>query len=156
MRTLQIDKVIQEIIQYYGKSREHLLPILQEIVSQKGYLTEEIIRSIAEEMNMSPNEIYSVATFYSFINIKPAGKYVIRICKTISCDLAGKDEIIKALEKELRIKIGSTTDDRKFTLETTNCIGMCDQGPAMLINDALYSGLDLKKAVKIIREYKNK
>jgi len=106
-------------------------------------------------MGLSSNEIYSVASFYSFINTKPVGKYVIRICKTISCDLAGKNEIIEALEKHLKIQLGSTTDDKMFTLETTNCIGMCDQGPAMLINDKVYTKLDAKKAVEIINEYKS-
>ncbi|EKE02264.1 MAG: hypothetical protein ACD_20C00406G0009 [uncultured bacterium] len=156
MKAVQVDKDVREIVQKCGHTREYLIPILQELVAKKGYLTEELIRDVAHEMAISPNEVYSVATFYSFINTKPTGKYVIRICKTISCDLAGKDEIIKALEKELRVKLGSTTDDRLFTLEVTSCIGMCDQGPAMLVNDAVYSKIDSKKAVEIVKEYKNK
>ena len=156
MGTVQVDKEVLAVVEKHGKKREYLIPILQELVERKSYLTEELIRDVAHEMSLSPNEVYSVATFYSFINTRAKGKYVVRICKTISCDLTGKDEIIKALEKELRIKVGNTTDDRLFTLETTNCIGMCDYGPAMLVNDDVYKKLDSKKAVEIIREYKTR
>jgi len=156
MKTLKIDKVILEVVNSYGKKKEYLLAILQDIVKKKGYLTEDSILNVAQELKISPNEVYSVATFYSFIKTKPVGKYVIRVCNTISCDLAGKDAIIDAIVNELRISVGSTTSDQLFTLELTNCIGMCDQGPAMLINDTVYSKLDPNKAVEIIREYKNK
>ncbi len=156
MKTFEIDRDVMEIAGRYQKAKEYLLPILQELVGKKGYLTEKIIRDVAKEMNISPNEVYGVATFYSFIKTKPTGKYVIRICQTIGCDLAGKDELIKALEKELRVKCSGTTDDMMFTLEKTNCIGMCDQGPAMLINDEVYARMDSKKAVELVKEYKAK
>lgn len=156
MKTIEIDKDVQEVACKFNKSKENLLPILQELVSKKGYISEKITRDLAHEMNISPNEIYSVASFYSFIKTKPVGKYVIKICKTISCDLAGKADVIKALEKELGINCGETTEDKLFTLETTNCIGMCDQGPALLINDTVYTKMDSKKAVELIKEYKTK
>lgn len=156
MKTIQVEKQVQEVVRKHGTSRESLLPILQELVEKKSYLTEDIMRDVAIEMDLSPNEVYSVATFYAFIKTKPTGKFVIRICHTISCDLQGKEEIIRALEKELRVKLGGTTDDQKFTLETTPCIGMCDKGPAMLINDEVYTQLDSKKAVELIREYKQR
>ncbi len=156
MKTLELDREVVEISGKYGKSKENLPGILQELVAKKGYLTEKTVRDLAKDMDISANEVYSVATFYSFIKTKPTGKYVIRICQTISCELAGKEEIVKALEKELRIKCGDTTDDMLFTLERTNCIGMCDQGPAMLLNDEVYTKMDSKKAVELIREYKSK
>lgn len=156
MKTIEVDKTVCEVVQKHGKKREYLLAILQELVDKKKYLTEQNIRDVAIVMNISANEVYSVATFYSFINTKPAGKYVIRICNTISCELAGKEELIKALEKELRIQVGGTTDDLKFSLLTTACMGMCDKAPAMLVNDEVYTSLDTKKAIEIIREYKAK
>ena len=156
MRTLEIDKDVIEISNKYEKAKKYLLPVLQDLVTKKGYLTEKLVRDVGREMNISPNEVYSVATFYSFINTKPTGKYVIRICKTIGCDLAGKDEIIKAFEEELKIKLGETTVDMLFTLESTNCIGMCDQGPAMLINDEVYTKMTPEKVVELIREYKTR
>lgn len=155
MKTLEICKDIQEIVNKHGNNREALMPVLQEVVEKKKYLTKELVIDVAKAMNLSPNEVYSVATFYSFLSVQPKGKFVVRVCKTISCDMAGKDEIIKAIERELNVKLGETTQDNNFTLETTNCIGMCDQGPAMLINDDVYTKLDPNKAVEIIRKYKN-
>lgn len=136
--------------------KENLLEILRDLVAEKGYLTEKTIRDLAQEMGISANEVYSVATFYSFIKTQPAGKYIIRVCQTISCDLAGKDELIKSLEKELGIKCGETTEDKMFTLETTNCVGLCDQGPALLVNNEMYTKMDSKKAVELIKEYRLK
>ena len=156
MKTFEIDKDVIEISNKYEKAKKYLLPVLQDLVTKKGYLTEKLVRDVGREMNISPNEVYSVATFYSFINTKPIGKYVIRICKTIGCDLAGKDEIIKAFEEELKIKFGETTVDMLFTLKATNCIGMCDQGPAMLINDEVYTKMTPEKVVELIREYKTR
>lgn len=156
MKTVEVNKDVKETVLKYEKRREMLVPILQELVEKRKYLTESIIRDVAIEMNISPSEVYSVATFYAFINVKPTGKYVIRVCHTISCDLAGKDELIKALEKELRVKVGETTDDMIFTLDTTPCIGMCDQGPALLVNDDVFTKLDAKKAIEIINEYRIK
>jgi len=156
MKTLEVDRDVVEITNKYQKSKEYLLPVLQDLVAKKGYLTKEIVRNVAKEMDISPNEVYGVATFYSFIKTKPTGKYVIRICQTISCDLAGKDELIRTLEKELGVNCGETTQDMLFTLETTNCIGMCDQGPAMLVNDDVYTKMDSKKIVEVIKEYRVK
>ncbi len=146
---------INKIIEKYHHSHTDLLPILEEIVELNGYLTEEMMRDTAKKLSMSPNEVYAVATFYSFINIKPTGRYVIRVCKTISCQLSDKNEIIKAIKDELNIKVGLTTKDKLFTLNTTDCIGMCDKGPSMLINDEVYHSLNPEKVVSIIREYKN-
>ena len=101
MKTIDLDNDVIEISNKYGKSKESLLPILNDLVAKKGYLTEKTVRDLAYHTGISANEIYSVATFYSFIKTKPTGKYIIRICRTISCDLAGKDELIKAIEKEL-------------------------------------------------------
>ncbi len=145
---------INKIVEKYNYSHIELLSILEEVVDANGYLTEEMVKDLAKQLSISANEIYAVATFYSFINIKPTGKYVIRVCKTISCQLAGKNEIIKAIEDELNIKMGATTKDKLFTLKTTDCIGMCDKGPSMLIDDEVYHSLNPEKVVSTIREYK--
>lgn len=156
MITMEVGKDVREIVQKYDYRRDYLLAIIKEVVDRKKYLTEALVKEIAIEMDISATEVFSVASFYYFINTKPVGKYIIRICKTISCELAGKNEIIKALEKELRIKVGQTTYDQKFTLETTSCLGLCYEGPVMLVNDEPYSKLDPQKALEIIREYNKK
>ncbi|MGB9770638.1 MAG: NADH-quinone oxidoreductase subunit NuoE [Candidatus Kapaibacteriota bacterium] len=138
------------LVEKYGNGRENLLPILQDIQRKFGFISDFAMQEIAHKLNIHPVEVYGVVTFYSFLSTEPKGKYVIRLCKTISCDLAGKDAIANTLERELGMKFGETSPDRKFTLEYCHCIGMCDQGPAMLINEEVHTKLTPSKVIEII------
>lgn len=132
------------------------MPILQDIVAVKQYLEPSDIAMVAEELDLSAADVYGTATFYTFLDTVPRGKNVIRVCKTISCYMSGKDEIINALEKVLNIKVGETTLDKQFTLLTANCMGWCHKGPVMLINDDVYHSLTPETAVEIVQQYKEK
>ena len=90
-------------------------------------------------------EVYSVVTFYAFLKAEKLGKFVIRLCRTISCDMQDKDKVARQLENELGIRFGQTTPDGKFTLEWANCLGMCDQGPALLVNDQVFTHVDVRQ-----------
>ena len=151
-----VTEIIEKQIKKYGKKREALMPVLQSIVEKKHYLTEDSMLEVAKNLEISAAEVYGTASFYSFLDIKERGEFVIRICKSITCDMKGKNEIIKALENKLKIKFGETTPDKKFSLLLTNCIGWCDKSPAMLINDEVYTELTPQKAVKIIQDYYKK
>lgn len=147
------DLLIKNLVKEHGKSRNSLMPILQGVVQQERMLSEEAMLTIAEELDLSSAEVYGTASFYTFLDTVPRGKNVIRICKTITCHMKGKDEIINALEKELNIKVGETTSDKKFTLLSANCLGWCHKGPVMLVNDDVYPSLTVDKALDIIHEY---
>jgi len=111
------------------------------------------MQEIATALDISSADVYGTASFYSFLDLKEMGKNIIRICKTISCDLKNKDEIIAAIEDKLKIKLGETTPDKKFSFLATNCLGWCHKAPAMLINDKAYTELTPEKAVEAINEY---
>ncbi|MBP7462920.1 MAG: NADH-quinone oxidoreductase subunit NuoE [Bacteroidales bacterium] len=149
----EVKTIIKEKLGKFGATREALMPILQAIVQEKNYLTEEDMVEVAEALDLSAADVYGTATFYTFLDIKPCGKYVIRVCKTISCHMSGKDEIIKTLQDTLKINVGETSADRKFTLLTANCMGWCHKGPVMLVNDEVYPELTPDKAIKIVQEY---
>lgn len=136
-----------------GTEREQLLPLLEAIDREFHFLDEIVINEVAKIFNLSQTEVYSIASFYHLLNTKPSGTYVIRLCRTIGCDLQGKDNIVKALEAELGIKVGETTPDRKYSLQFANCMGMCDAGPAMLVNSDLHANLTPSRAVDIIHRY---
>ena len=140
----------------YGRSREGLIPILQGVVQEERYISSEAMTEIARELDMSAAKVYGTATFYSFLDTQPRGKFVIRVCKTISCAMKGKNLIIQELEDMLKIKVGETTSNRKFSLLETNCLGWCHKGPAMLINDEAYTELTPEKVREIINEYMKK
>lgn len=152
---MDIQKIISEVTQQYGIERWALLPVLQAIVKEKNYLDDEDMVAVAKALDLSAAEVFGTASFYTFLDTEPRGKYVIRVCKTISCYMAGKDEIIHGLEKVLKIKVGETTVDRKFTLLTVNCLGWCHKGPVMLVNDEVYPELTPQKAVEIVQNCKN-
>lgn len=151
----ELKQQIKSLVQKYGKDSEAILPILQNIVRVNGFLSQEAMVEVARELDMSAAQVFGTASFYSFLTTKPLGKYVIRLCKTITCSMHGKGQVLKALEEVLKVKLGETTHDRKFTLLETNCLGQCHKGPAMLINNKPYTELTPEKVRIIIENYRN-
>lgn len=139
----------------YGRDRQALMPILQEVQAQHSYISEAAMQLIGETLDMPPGEIYGVVSFYSFLNSEPKGQFVIRLCRTISCDMAGKDSVARQLENELGIHFNETTPDGLFTLEWANCMGMCDQGPAMMVNDQIFTKVTADKVNGIIEQFRS-
>ncbi len=142
--------LVQQISAKYGNKRTSLLPILQDIIKEKNYLTSEAMTEVARALDISAAEVYGTASFYSFLETKADGKNKIYICKSITCDMKDKNKIIEAAERTLKIKLGETTPDKQFSLFETNCLGLCDVGPAMLINDDYYTKLTPLKIQTII------
>lgn len=148
--------IVKSLAEKHGRVHSSLLPILQGIVAEENYLSEEAMIEVAEELNVSAAQVYGTATFYHFLGIKPQGQYVIRICKTISCSMKGKLQVLEEIERSLKIKVGETTPDKKFTLLETNCLGQCHEAPAMLINDVPYTGLTPERVRSILEDYSQK
>jgi NADH:ubiquinone oxidoreductase subunit E len=145
--------LIKELAEKHGRKRDSLIPILQGLMEDKNYLTDESMVLVAKELDISAADVYGTATFYTFMDTEVRGKFVIRICKTISCSMKGKIEVLHTIEDTLKIKVGETTSDRKFSLLETNCIGWCHKAPAMLINDTPYTELTPQKVTEILQEY---
>jgi len=152
----QSENLVRELTDKHGRSRQSLIPILQGIVERYNYLTDEAMVEVAKELDISAAEVYGTASFYTFLDTKVRGKYVIRVCKTITCSMKGKGDIIQTLEDMLKIKVGETTSDRMFSLLETNCIGWCHKAPAILINEMPYTELTPEKIVEIIKGYMQK
>lgn len=150
MLTEEIEKYINE----YGKSRSALLPVLQAIQRKYSHIGDFAQQEVARMLDIHPVEVYSVISFYSFLHIKPRGRNIVRLCRTIVCDMAGKKNVEEAITRELGINFGETTRDKRITLEYTNCLGMCDVGPSMIVNERVHTKLDPVKAVKILNEIK--
>lgn len=152
----QVGNLVKELSDKHGRERSSLMPILQGIVEKHNYLTDEAMVEVAKELDISAAEVYGTASFYTFLDTSVRGKYVIRVCKTITCSMKGKGEIIQTIEDMLKIKVGETTSDRQFSLIETNCIGWCHKAPAILINEMPYTELTPEKVVEIIKGYMQK
>ena len=152
----QVGNLVKELSDKHGRARESLMPILQGIVEKHNYLTDEAMVEVAKELDISAAEVYGTASFYTFLDTSVRGKYVVRVCRTITCAMKGKNEIIQILEDMLKIKVGETTADKMFSLIETNCIGWCHKAPAILINEMPYTELTPEKTVEIIKSYMRK
>ena len=148
--------LVKKLSDKHGRTRDSLLPILQGIVERFNYLTDEAMVEVAKELDISAADVYGTASFYTFLDTSVRGKYVIRVCKTITCSMKGKSDIIHTIEDMLKIKVGETTSDKLFSLIETNCIGWCHKAPAILINDMPYTELTPEKVGEIIKGYMHK
>lgn len=148
-----VHDLIIELADTHGRTRDKLLPIIQGVIEKEKYLSEHSMVDIARELDLPAAEVYGTATFYSFIETRKMGEYIIRVCKTITCSMKGKNQILLAIKDLLNINVGETTPDRRFSLLETNCLGWCHKAPAMLINDEVYTELTPEKVREILNEY---
>ncbi len=151
-----VNEFIKNLADLQGRERNNLLPILQGVVEREKYLSESSMIAIARELDLSAAEVFGTATFYSFLEHKKMGKYVIRVCKTISCSMKGSNQVLLTIQDMLKISIGETTSDGVFSLVQTNCLGFCHKAPAILINNDVYSELTPEKVREILTIYLNK
>ncbi len=150
----RIQYSVTDMADKHGRSREALLPILQDIYQAKHVISDEDMVNVARELDISAAHVYGTATFYSFLETRQSGKYIIRLCKTITCMMHGKNPVLQELERILKIKPGQTTPDGLFTLKETNCLGQCHKGPAMLVNDTPHTLLTPESVREIIDSYR--
>ncbi|MDO9615664.1 MAG: NAD(P)H-dependent oxidoreductase subunit E [Bacteroidota bacterium] len=151
-----VSDLIKNLADQHGRNRHNLLPILQGVVEQEKYLSEFSMTEIARELDLPAAEVYGTATFYSFLEHKKMGRYIIRICKTITCSMKGKNQVLLAIQDMLKIDVGETTPDGTFSLLQTNCLGFCHKAPAMLVNNEVYTDLTPEKVREILSTYMKK
>ncbi len=138
------------LVDKLGPGRSSLIPILQNVKRRYHEVDSESMQTIADVLDIHPVEVYSVASFYAFLHGAPEGRFVLRLCGTLSCDFAGKDAVAEALTDALGIDFDETTGDGVFTLEWASCVGMCDQGPALLVNDEVHTRVTPESAREIV------
>ena len=144
---------VKGVIEEYKGEQGALVPVLLEINAAYNYLPENVLRYISEELDIPLSLIYRVATFYNAFSLKPIGKHKITVCLGTTCHVKGAPRIVDTLERELGIKIGETTEDMNFTLETVNCLGCCGLAAVMTIDEDLYGKVTLAKIPKVIEQY---
>ncbi len=144
------DEEIQSIVEEYGNNKNNLIPILHEIQAKKKFISPEAQQIIADLLGIHPVEVFSVISFYHFLNNVPKGETIIRLCKSISCEMHNKEKIKSIIEAKLGVKAGDTTRDGKLTFEEINCFGLCDVGPALTINEQVFTKVTEEKVNQLL------
>jgi NADH-quinone oxidoreductase subunit E len=124
------------------------------IQRHRGWVSDEAVNDIAQVLEMTPDELDAVATFYSFIFRRPVGKHVILVCDSISCWVMGYNPLLDVLKSRLGIAFGETTADKRFTLLPISCLGACDRAPAMMVDEDLYGPVTQEMMGSILDKYK--
>ena len=144
-----IKEQVGEVLAEFQGKRGALIPILEKIQENVGYIPPEAVDQIARALHLSINEVFGVITFYAFFRTTPTGKNLVRVCRGTACHVRGGAQIRAEVEKKLRIKPGETTPDLQYTLETVACIGACALAPTMVINDEVHGQMTAKKVAEV-------
>lgn len=146
-------KKLDEIIEKNKSRRGALIPVLHEAQELFGYLPYEVQKRIAEGLNIPMAEVYGVATFYTRFTLKPTGDHKISVCMGTACYVKGADKILDKLKELLKIDVGETTEDGKFSIEATRCLGACGLAPVVVIDNTVYGKLSVDDVEEILSRY---
>ncbi|WP_024286587.1 NAD(P)H-dependent oxidoreductase subunit E [Cellulomonas sp. KRMCY2] len=125
---------IDALVDAHGATRSALIPVLQGLREQRHEINDVAMQVVADRLGITPVDVQGVVTFYSFLKMEAAGKHIVHVCRTLSCEMAGMRRVAEQLQAELGVTVGGTSADNLVTLDWVNCIGMCDQPPALLID----------------------
>ena len=150
------DEEMNSILEKYSKDKSNLIQILNEVQENYGYIPKYSQISISEYLDIPLAEIYGVITFYARFTLKPKGKYNIAVCLGTACFVKGSEKVLDKAKEILKIDVGETTEDGKFSLEATRCIGACGLAPVLTVNEEVYGKATPELMEKVIAEYKSK
>jgi len=144
---------VKRAVARHAGNQGALITVLQEVQAELGYLSGQTIEQISQTMKLPASQVYGVATFYTQFRLKPVGKHLMRVCHGTACHVSGAVKISQALEDELKVGDGETTEDGKFTMETVACLGCCSLAPVMMIDSETYGRLTPDSARKAAKDF---
>ncbi len=148
--TPERDEIFDEILSRYPNRQAACIPMLHLCQEQNGWISDDIIRYVAERLGVSSAHVKGVVTFYTLFNQQPVGKHQVWVCRTLSCALRGADAVLQHCEKRLGVHAGETTKDGKITLRTAECLAACGQAPMIQVDRDFYENLTLPEVDKIL------
>jgi NADH-quinone oxidoreductase subunit E len=151
--TKAVTKAVREAIEKYGSTEEELIPILSFINHKAGYLPQQAMEEIAEILKIPQSQLLTVASFYQMLSTKPRGKHVIKFCESAPCHVVGGKNVWSSLKAEIKLDASGTTEDGKWTLVTTSCLGVCAVGPVIIVDDDIYGNVTPDQIPQILSHY---
>ncbi len=147
---MELEK-IDKIIEKYSSDSSSLTSILSEIQAEYSFLPQDVLRRVAEKLEIPMTQLFGVVNFYKIFKLEPSGKYIIRVCLGTACHVKGAHRILEEFERKLKIRVGETTKDLAFTLEKVNCLGCCSLGPVAMVNDDYYGQMNTVKVNSLLK-----
>lgn len=148
-----VDDQAREAMVQFRRDRGNLIPILQKVQGVEGYLLPEAIREISHFLDISENDVYSVASFYAQFRFTRSGDHTVKVCLGTACHVRGGERILESVERKLGIQPGQTTDDFKFSLERIACFGCCALAPVMVVGQDIYSKMTPARVREVLTGY---
>jgi len=145
---------VRAAVEHHGASQDELIPILNEVNREIGYIPGEAFDEISRLLRVPRSQLFSVASFYRMLSTKPRGKHVIQFCESAPCHVVGGREVWQAIKDFLKIEEDETTSDGNWTLVTTSCLGLCSVGPVMVVDDDVYGNIDPAQVATILEKYR--
>jgi NADH:ubiquinone oxidoreductase subunit E len=141
-----------ELIARFGPGKEQAIPVLQEIQRRHGYLPENLLKTICRKADFTETDLFGIATFYSQFRFKKRGRNALKVCVGTACHVAGAPQVVEAIQTELNINKGETSQDDEFSLETVACLGCCSLAPVMMQNEDTIGNLDPLKIGSVLKK----
>jgi NADH:ubiquinone oxidoreductase subunit E len=159
-KELDVSVIVSEAIEKHGAKRDALIPILSEVNHTLGYIPAEAFQEVREQLQnqeeqvyVSKSQLFGLASFYDMLSTKPRGRHVIKFCENAPCHVVGGKAVWDTLRETLDLENGETTIDKKWTLVTTSCLGLCSVGPVVLIDDDMYGNVSPDQIDEILERY---
>ncbi len=149
----KITEVVDRVIAHHGATMDELIPILNDVNKELGYLPGEALKQISKHLHVPRSQLFAVSSFYQMLSTKPRGRHVIQFCESAPCHVVGGREVWKKLREELKLEANETSPDGKWTLATTSCLGLCSVGPVIIIDDDVYGNLTPDQIPGILARY---
>ena len=146
-------QMVETILQRHPKDPSSIIQVMLDIQNELYYLPREILNYVSEYLNVPLSRTYNLATFYKAFSLKPKGKYPIAVCTGTACHVQGAVKIMEQIERELHVKEGETTADKKFSVESVRCLGCCGLAPVVTIGKNLHGRIPTSKVTKILKQY---
>ncbi len=160
IKELDLVDLVEKVVKKHGATRDAIIPILSEINQVLGYIPAaalpEIRRRIQipqEGVFLADSHLYSVASFYQMFSLQPIGRHVVRFCESAPCHVMGGRQVIQALQDELKLQPGETSQDMKWSLLMTSCLGVCSVGPVFLVDDDIFGNVTPERVSEILKRY---
>jgi NADH:ubiquinone oxidoreductase subunit E len=146
-------QIVRDTVTHHGATRDELIPILNDLNRQLGYLSGETLNEVSRLIGLSRSQLFGVASFYQMLSTKPLGQHVIQFCESAPCHVVGGRQLWDALREELKLNAGETSADGKWSLITVSCLGVCAVGPVLVIDDDMYGNVEPAQLPGILARY---